>query len=199
MVSSTIEHPSSIIPYHIHIQYFSHLSTHIHTEKGSRGTSPSSPFDISKFDMFTSNVSPVTTPPPRAERVLQYSRHREDQTSGSPPLDEEESSQGSFNFPTTADLGGRKQSTPKAEKGETREEDAPVSPRTAAKLRLDQMVTEHAQAESRYERDRELEMENASTGDSESLCTESAASLLEDKRWVQFGFKHTSTLLYSWY
>ena len=42
---------------------------------GSRGTSPSSPFDISKFDMFTSNISPVTTPPPKTERVMLYSKH----------------------------------------------------------------------------------------------------------------------------
>lgn len=71
--------------------------------------------------------------------------------------------------------------------------DPPVSPRTEAKLRLDRIITEQAEAVagqdstrgvagvSSFEQDRELEFENAET---ESSATESSSSLLsEEKRY----------------
>lgn len=42
------------------------------------GKPPSSPFDISKFEVFSSKDSPVTTIPPDADKVNMYSRHSRD-------------------------------------------------------------------------------------------------------------------------
>ncbi len=167
---------------------------------GSRGTSPSSPFDISKFDMFSSsNISPVTTPPPRADRVMQYSRHskenlrRQSEPDVECPLDMEgvQSNSGAVRHQSTPNVDSTKVQLSGVLGGG---DPPPVSPRTAAKLRLDQIITEHAQMSrtehgdqgaevSSFEQDRELEFENANT-DTESSRTESAASLLENKRFV---------------
>lgn len=144
--------------------------------------------------MFSSNISPVTTPTPRVDSVLKYSRHSGDnlqtrlESENENPVAEtggcKDEDRRRFDF------GGALVSTPKGGLDQqlvgsgTRDAD-PVSPKTAAKFRLDQVITEHASKladVSSFNQDRELEFENADT-DTESSQTEGSTSALEDKRY----------------
>lgn len=118
---------------------------------------------MSKFDMFkSSNISPVTTPPPRMDRVMQYSKHSkenlqrqsESESEITSPRNQQFDQNGSHKRPSL-DQGtqGAWQSTPNAvqaagDVGGDGDGTLPISPRTAAKLKLDLLVTEHAQAET---------------------------------------------------
>lgn len=186
-----------------------HLEIHLANvaDPTGEGSRPSSPFDISKFDMFSaSNISPVTTPPPRTDRVMQYSRHskenlqRQSTSEIESPL---EPAAGDFSSDQSNQL--HRHSTPNMH-SDVGGVDPPVSPRRAAKLRV---VTEHAQAitgvaqssevaeVSGFEQDRELEFENMNT-DAESCRTESSTSLLrEEKRYIPLPPPPSSLSLHS--
>lgn len=197
----------------------------IYSYTGSQA-SPGSPFDISKFEMFAGNISPVGTPLARTERVLNvYSRHSRDNSQGSGIMQmdgsavneqpAEGSSQRAENMEQVLEEGDNQpadvslhisntnmgtpagavyklkgdsvtlHSTPK-DKGE---EGTSVSPRTAAKLKLDELVDEYSQEPPQCEpevvnkeRDREVEFENPMDTEesSEPTNTTSSCSLLDD-------------------
>lgn len=191
--------------------------------------SPTSPFDIKNFDMFTRN-SPVTTPPADTNKVNMYSRHSRDESqtefqlqqpnrrsprSISPILDqgrrsphasaheevkptEKVESQPDSNS-TVHHLSRESTKNEGAEKEEVGE----ISPSTSAKLKLDELVSEHAhliQPTSSKEAsnivdgnaiitevpssegDRDLEFENLVTTDESTSEPQSSSttSLLDD-------------------
>lgn len=137
-----------------------------------------------------SNISPVTTPPPRTDRVMQYSRHSKEnlRRQSAPEIESPVDTEAVFSV-LQDDI--QRQSTPNTNPHrEVGGADPPVSPRTSAKLRLDRVVTEQAEAVaghdsskdgaevSRFEGDRELEFENEET---ESSATESSSSVLTEE------------------
>ena len=195
--------------------------------------SPSSPFDISKFDVFASRDSPVTTPPPDANKVSMYSRHSRDNSQTEIELQQQtnESAPRSIS-PILAQQAGLGQKQVKAteepnhtepnthhdqatgneststsditahdnDNAKSEERDGQtVSPRTSAKLKLDELVSEHAhlirpattegdsnmtdeKAVSEDKGDRALEFENLMDTDESSSepPTSSSISLLDD-------------------
>lgn len=211
---------------------------HIAVGEESR-KSPSSPFDITKFEVFATKDSPVTTAPPDASKVSMYSRHSRDNSqteiqlqqrtnenaprSISPILAQQagvqvqETEQPNHNEPQDETTGNVSTTTsdsathvllssPKAvsnDNAEGGEGDSSntVSPRTSAKLKLDELVSDHAYLiqpeednavtdEKEKASDRALEFENLKDTDESSseLPTTSTVSLLDDddSRCVNF-------------
>ena len=196
--------------------------------------SPSSPFDITKFEVFATKDSPVTTTPPDANKVSMYSRHSRDnsqteiqlqqQTKENVPrsispilaqqagLQVQATEQPNHNEPcshqdqttgnasTTASDSATPvhHSAPEAvsnddTQGEERDNSNTVSPKTSAKLKLDELVSDHAYLiqpeednhvtdEKEETSDRALEFENLKDTDESSseLPTSSTVSLLDD-------------------
>ena len=188
--------------------------------------SPSSPFDITQFEMFQQRNSPATSPPPDANKVSMYSRHSRNnsqtdfqlqQTNQTTPrsispiiAQSAESAQKqveSIEEPRKQSYHDRTSdcSSPMIIKDEGKkcEEEGSqrVSPRTSAKLKLDELVIEHAnliqppsaREDSSIDKkmsadrasstaDRALEFENpVDTEESSSeIQTTSTASLLDD-------------------
>lgn len=191
--------------------------------------SPSSPFDISKFEVFASRDSPVTTAPPDANKVSMYSRHSRDNSqteihmqqqtvenvprSISPILAQQAGLQvqateepnhtepnshhqtaGSESTATSDSTTHVHHSTPKSIDHEEEERDShTISPRTSAKLKLDELVSDHAYLiqseqdsnvtdEVEDTSDRNLEFENLKDTDESSSepPTSSTVSLLDD-------------------
>ncbi len=148
------------------------------------------------------NISPVTTPLPRPDRVMQYSRHSRENIlrNAEMSIDEREEEEEILRKQEVnqdrqiAGMIDQKQPIPN---GEGLEQKRGLSglqdPDTAADthLRLEGVVSDRAQAAiddskmdndiSRREQDREVEFENAST-DTESIRTESSTSILEEQR-----------------
>ena len=162
---------------------------------------------MSKFDMFAgSNISPVTTPPARTDRVMLYSRHSQDNLRSSLPSEDSEA-------PLEPKGGGRSEGAGPRNTGLD----------SARKISLDRLVTEHAQSSgamdtstrstaqsqqkqqsatghaqsgssgakeresagaSKFEQDRECEFENQDT-DTETSQSDSTTSISEDKRYSQ--------------
>ena len=197
------------------------------------GKSPSSPFDISKFEVFASKDSPVTTAPPDANKVSMYSRHSRDnsrteihiqqQTAESVPrsispilaqqaglqvqaIEETNHTEpklhhnqpaGDEPTATSSSTTHVHHSTPKSvsndDAKEEERESHTVSPRTSAKLKLDELVSDHAYLiqpeeegdvtdEVEDSSDRALEFENLKDTDESSSepPTSSTVSLLDD-------------------
>ena len=194
----------------------------------------SSPFDIKNFDLFATRNSPVTTPLADTNKVNLYSRHSRDESQSevqlqqpirrsprsiSPILDQGRGSpHGSVHEevkPTEDQVEGESQpdsntaihhssSASTKDGGAEKEEDGEISPRTSAKLKLDELVSEHAhliQPTSSKEEasnivdenavitevpssegDRTLEFENLVTTDESTSEPQSSstASLLDD-------------------
>ena len=211
--------------------------------------SPSSPFDIRKFDFFATRSSPVTTPPADANKVNMYSRHSREESqnevqlqqtsktsprsispilaqgAGSPhgsgreemkPVEDQadvESQSESDSAVNHSSSVSMKEGGTEKEKGEEGE----VSPRTSAKLKLDELVSEHANliqpvsskedndavdekviitVVPSSEDDRALELENLVNTDESTSEPQSSStvSLLEDdddsKRYVHvYGYE----------
>ena len=174
--------------------------------KGSRGTSPSSPFDMSKFDMFTKDLSPTTSPTGRNDRVMLYSKHSNDELRRgreSPPMEEAGQSElrgEGYTYHPRVDsnlLVARLSPTLITVKGSDSSDGVGGGFDDGKRLRLDQLVSEHAQMvpsgkgssdwqgppKTSHELDREVEFENTNTESEESSQAEgSSTSLLEDKR-----------------
>lgn len=203
--------------------------------------SPSSPFDIKNFDLFATRNSPVTTPPADTNKVNVYSRHSHDESQSEVQLQQPSrrsprsispilaqgrgSPHGSTheevkptedpvevkNQPDSNDAIHHSSSVSTKDGGAENEEGGEISPRTSAKLKLDELVSEHAhliQPTSAKEAsnivdenavitevpssegDRTLEFENLVTTDESTseLQSSSTASLLDDdddaKRYV---------------
>lgn len=174
--------------------------------------------------MFAGNLSPVGTPPARTDRVLNiYSRHSRDNSQGSeiihtdpagaaePPMSSENTSQlgeeeeTKVNDPvhiSDVNMGTPAGAVYKVKSDSVtlhstpidKSEGLSVSPRTVAKLQLDELVGEYSQTPQQTvqselvsdvqsrERDREVEFENpGDTEDSsEPTNTTSSCSLLDD-------------------
>jgi hypothetical protein len=205
-----------------------YCTTHIGVGEESR-KSPSSPFDITKFEVFATRDSPVTTAPPDASKVSMYSRHSRDnsqteiqlqqQTNENAPrsispilvqqagVQVQATEQPNHNEPqdettttTTSDSATDVHlSSPKAvsnddAQGGEGDSSNTVSPRTSAKLKLDELVSDHAYLiqpeednditdEREEASDRALEFENLKDTDESSseLPTSSTVSLLDDE------------------
>ena len=213
-----------------HNLYYAYTCTAVGEESRK---SPSSPFDIKKFEVFASRDSPVTTAPPDANKVSMYSRHSRDnsqteiqlqqqtnenaprsispilaqqaglqvQVTEEPNHDEpnphQDQTTGNVSTTTSDSTTHMHHSTPKAiSNGDTKGEERDghtVSPKTSAKLKLDELVSDHAYLiqpeedsnvtdEKEDTSDRALEFENLKDTDESSSepPTSSTVSLLDD-------------------
>ena len=156
---------------------------------------------MSKFDMFTKDLSPTTSPTGRNDRVMLYSRHsredlHKDVRSPSPTREtiKIEAREGHVFQPRVdSNLLQAKQNPTLA----TSREYADGVGEGGGDSKLDQVAGEHAQlgsvdkesagqTKSNRDLDREVEFENMNTGSEESSQAEgSTTSLLEDKRCRQ--------------
>ena len=220
---------------HSHFPTSLYFIAYMHITIGEESRkSPSSPFDIKKFEVFASRNSPVTTAPPDVSKVSMYSRHSRDnsqteiqlqqqnteniprsispilaQQSGlqvkateetteepnnNQPNSHQDETTGIVSTTTVDSTTHMHHSTPKAvdddTKGEERDSGHTVSPRTSAKLKLDELVSDHAYLIQPEEdgnvtdergdtSDRTLEYENLDESSSEPP-TSSTVSLLDD-------------------
>lgn len=169
---------------------------------------------MSKFDMFAgSNISPVTTPPARADRVMLYSRHSQDNLRASlpsegcgedseDPLRNEGAGQPNTGLNSTRRISLDRIITEHAQSSGT----VDTSTKSAVQSQQQQQTgTGHAQSvsatghaqlgsssarekesaeASNFDQDRECEFENQDT-DTETSQSESTTSILEDKRYSQ--------------
>ena len=143
---------------------------------------------MSKFEMF-SNISPVATTPPKTNRVMQYSRHSQENVrrlSGTVfPLEDSNEEKNTDNDQVTSD-DVQTYSTPEVHhSGES-------SMQENLNANCPRIVTEHAQMTTKTkseisevkgscDEERELEPENMNA-ESDITKTNSSSSLPEDKR-----------------
>ena len=150
--------------------------------------------------------SPVSTPPADVGKVNMYSRHSRDESqaqNAESPTDHERTSRSVSPAPVAEVIQEKNDSKPDVDNqlsptsigGDEEESGERVSPRTSAKLRLDELVSEHAHLISGIEeqpapvvsdnrdRDRALEFENPLDTDESSSepPTNSTTSLLDDE------------------
>ncbi len=156
---------------------------------------------MSKFEMFTKDLSPTTSPTGRDDRVMMYSRHSlENMQQHSQPAEPEktEPKGESYTYHPKVDsklLLARVSPPPKGQGSDNLDGNGGVVWDDARRSSLDQLVSEEtgkigkgspplsSTPKTNEKLDREVEFENMNTDSEESMQAESStASLLRNKR-----------------